>query len=264
LKDTVTVPSDCQHHQSAIVGQLSASDTSQHGEASADFIDSENHSNLVHTSRGHQPLTEDPFHHTLAATDHAHPQNCGHTLSQNNISSSQNKFSPALESTDEWTHVHYRPRSPNNRGGKVGRRRNFNNDNVKGGNFSNNFKAGNFNANCKADFSRQGGARDLRKQQSGFRQKEVTRNRNSVVRKMQKIAMKLPSPWQCETLMTLKVELNTLKDQLSDKEMLVWHQHTSATNPAGIRIFSSFSSIIGWFVSCFLFVVSGGSPCFHH
>jgi hypothetical protein len=57
------------------------------------------------------------------------------------------------------------------------------------------------------------------------------------VRKLQRVAMTLPSPWQCDTLMTLKVELNKLKDQLSDKEMLVWHQHTSATNPAGAFVF---------------------------
>ncbi|XP_076436686.1 uncharacterized protein LOC143276151 isoform X2 [Babylonia areolata] len=48
-----------------------------------------------------------------------------------------------------------------------------------------------------------------------------------------KMKVTLPSPWQYETLIAEKDKLNALKDKLSDKEMIAWHQHTNSTNLAG-------------------------------
>ena len=61
-----------------------------------------------------------------------------------------------------------------------------------------------------------------------FRRKVV-----SVQRQLKKVRVDLPPPWQCDTLITVKNELNALKDKLSDKEMIAWHQHTTSTNMAG-------------------------------
>jgi len=60
-----------------------------------------------------------------------------------------------------------------------------------------------------------------------FRRKNVP-----VQRQLKRVRVDLPAPWQCDTLISLKDELNALKDKLSDKEMIAWHQHTNSTNLA--------------------------------
>ena len=61
-----------------------------------------------------------------------------------------------------------------------------------------------------------------------FRRKVVP-----VQRQLKRVKVDLPPPWQCDTLISLKDKLNALKDKLSDKEMITWHQHTNSTNLAG-------------------------------
>lgn len=61
-----------------------------------------------------------------------------------------------------------------------------------------------------------------------FRRKAVPAQR-----RLKRVRVVLPPPWQCDTLIGVKDELNALKDKLSDKEMIVWHQHTNSTNLAG-------------------------------
>ncbi|XP_076067906.1 cap-specific mRNA (nucleoside-2'-O-)-methyltransferase 2-like [Oratosquilla oratoria] len=46
------------------------------------------------------------------------------------------------------------------------------------------------------------------------------------------------SLWQDEKLQSMKVELNQVKDDLSDKDIGCWHQHTTSTNPSQ-RIFQA-------------------------
>ena len=43
-------------------------------------------------------------------------------------------------------------------------------------------------------------------------------------------------PWHVEELDRLKRELNSLKTRLNDKDLHVWHKHTSYTNIAGMVI----------------------------
>lgn len=52
-------------------------------------------------------------------------------------------------------------------------------------------------------------------------------------RQRQMRGLYLSKAWPHNELLGLKDNLNSLKDQLSDKEMVVWHQHTSSTNLAG-------------------------------
>lgn len=52
-------------------------------------------------------------------------------------------------------------------------------------------------------------------------------------RHVKKVRIALPAPWQHDALVAEKDRLNTLKDRLSDKEMVAWHQHTNSTNLAG-------------------------------
>lgn len=54
----------------------------------------------------------------------------------------------------------------------------------------------------------------------------------------------LPDRWECDVLLSLKEKLNAIKDRLSDKDMALWHQHTSSTNLAGNRFFIRLSETL--------------------
>ncbi|KAF0289883.1 Cap-specific mRNA (nucleoside-2'-O-)-methyltransferase 2 [Amphibalanus amphitrite] len=44
--------------------------------------------------------------------------------------------------------------------------------------------------------------------------------------------------WQVTELQTMKRELNAVKSLLSDKDIVAWHEHTCATNRAGLVVAS--------------------------